>query len=653
MLSFLQKIGKSLMLPIAVLPAAGLLLRLGQPDLLNIKFIAEAGNAFFGSMTLDAAHDPGAVFSNLALLFAIGVSIGFAKDNNGAAALAGAIGYMVLVFTTHAINPAVNMGVLGGIISGIAAGLLYNRFHDIKMPTWLAFFGGRRFIPIVTALVSVIIGIVFGYVWPYVQDGIDALAHWITSSGAFGYGVFGFLNRLLIPLGLHHIINTLVWFDFGTFTDAAGAVYHGDITRFLHGDKTAGVFTTGFFPIMMFGLPAACIAMIMASKSDRRKKVAGLLLGMALTSFVTGVTEPIEFSFMFISPLLYAIHALLTASSFAITYLLGIHTSFSFSASLIDYILNFGIAQKPILLLLVGVIYAVIYFVVFYFFIKWRDLKTPGREDEDEMDADDETVSGDDKYTRMASGFLAGLGGKANLTNIDNCATRLRLDVKDSATIDESMIKRFGARGVMKTSKSSVQIIVGPDVEFAANALKKLYTMDHPPVPTTAAPSHATQKSESTNKNIDSIEFAAPLTGLLMTIDNVPDQVFSQKMMGDGFGIDPQNGEVFAPFNGVVTSVFPTKHAIGLETEDGLEVLIHMGLDTVNLKGEGFDVLVNNGDKISLGQKIAVIDIDSIKGKVPSLVTPIIFTNLKEGQSVKLLKEGKIQHGDTNFFEIV
>lgn len=653
MLSFLQKIGKSLMLPIAVLPAAGLLLRLGQPDLLNIKFIAEAGNAFFGSMTLDATHDPGAVFSNLALLFAIGVSIGFAKDNNGAAALAGAIGYMVLVFTTHAINPAVNMGVLGGIISGIAAGLLYNRFHDIKMPTWLAFFGGRRFIPIVTALVSVIIGIVFGYVWPFVQDGIDALAHWITNSGAFGYGVFGFLNRLLIPLGLHHIINTLVWFDFGTFTDAAGAVYHGDITRFLHGDKTAGVFTTGFFPIMMFGLPAACIAMIMASKSDRRKKVAGLLLGMALTSFVTGVTEPIEFSFMFISPLLYVIHALLTASSFAITYLLGIHTSFSFSASLIDYVLNFGIAQKPILLLLVGVVYAVIYFVVFYFFIKWRDLKTPGREDEDEMDTDDETVAGDDKYTRMASGFLAGLGGKANLTNIDNCATRLRLDVKDSATIDESMIKRFGARGVMKTSKSSVQIIVGPDVEFAANALKKLYAMDNPPVPTTATPSHAAQKSESTNKNIDSIEFAAPLTGLLMTIDKVPDQVFSQKMMGDGFGIDPQNGEVFAPFNGVVTSVFPTKHAIGLETEDGLEVLIHMGLDTVNLKGEGFDVLVNNGDHISLGQKIAVIDIDAIKGKVPSLVTPIIFTNLKEGQSVKLLKEGKIQHGDKNFFEII
>lgn len=652
MLSFLQKIGKSLMLPIAVLPAAGLLLRLGQPDLLDIKFIAEAGNAFFGSMTLDPANDPGAVFSNLALLFAIGVAIGFAKDNNGAAALAGAIGYMVLVFTTHAIDPSVNMGVLGGIISGIAAGLLYNRFHDIQLPTWLSFFGGRRFIPIITAVVSVIIGIVFGYVWPYVQNGIDSLAHWITTSGAFGYGAFGFLNRLLIPLGLHHIINTLVWFDFGTFTDAAGAVYHGDITRFLHGDKTAGVFTTGFFPIMMFGLPAACIAMIMASKKERRKKVAGLLLGMALTSFVTGVTEPIEFSFMFISPLLYGIHALLTASSFAITYLLGIHTSFSFSASLIDYILNFGIAQKPLLLILVGIVYAVVYFVVFYFFIKWRDLKTPGREDEEEVTDEVENVTGDDKYTRMATGFLAGLGGKENLTNIDNCATRLRLDVKNSGDVNDSMIKRYGARGVMKTSKTSVQIIVGPDVEFAANALKKLYAMDQPPVPETSPIQEKAVETEDQKAHVNIQQFSSPLSGQILEIEKVPDQVFSQKMMGDGFGIDPQDGEVYAPFNGIVKSVFPTKHAIGLESEDGLEVLIHMGLDTVNLKGEGFTVYVNEGDQISIGQKLADIDIEAIKNKVPSLITPVVFTNLKDGQQVKVVKSGFIHHGDKEFFEI-
>ena len=655
MLSFLQKIGKSLMLPIAVLPAAGLLLRLGQPDLLNIPFIAEAGNAFFGSMAIDPAHDPGATFSNLALLFAIGVAIGFAQDSNGAAALAGAIGYMVLVFTTHAINNTINMGVLGGIIAGISAGMLYNKYHDIKLPTWFAFFGGRRFIPIVTAVSAVILGLLFGYIWPYVQDGINSLAHWIIGAGAVGVAAYGFLNRLLIPLGLHHIINTLIWFDFGSFTDAKGNVFHGDITRFLHGDPKAGIFTAGFFPIMMFGLPGACLAMIVAAKKERRKKVAALLVGMALTAFVTGVTEPIEFSFMFISPFLYVVHALLTASSLAVTYTLGIHDSFSFSASLIDYLLNFGIAQKPVLLLLVGAVYFVVYFIVFYFVIKWRDLKTPGREDEEDTAEEQGGLSVDDKYMRMSAGFLEGLGGKENITNIDNCATRLRLEVRDSDAIDEQRIKRSGARGVMKTSKTSVQIIVGPDVEFAAEALKKLAAMERPHE-SLIEPSEKTadndQRSADTSKTFDTHSFASPLSGTLMEITKVPDQVFSQKMMGDGFAIDPIEGKIASPFNGTVLSVFPTKHAIALKREDGLEVLIHLGIDTVHLKGEGFTVFVKEGDKVVQGQEIAFMDIQAIKEKVPSIITPVVFTNLAEGQKVVLRKQGPIQRGDALFLEI-
>jgi PTS system N-acetylglucosamine-specific IIC component len=653
MLRFLQKIGKSLMLPIAVLPAAGLLLRLGQPDLLNIPFIAEAGNAFFGSMTIDPAHDPGAAFSNLALLFAIGVAIGFAQDSNGAAALAGAIGYLVLVFTTHAINNTINMGVLGGIIAGISAGMLYNKYHDLKLPTWLAFFGGRRFIPIVTAVSAVILGLIFGYIWPYVQDGIDSLAHWIIGAGAVGVAAYGFLNRLLIPLGLHHIINTMIWFDFGTYTDSKGNVFHGDITRFLHGDPTAGIFTAGFFPIMMFGLPGACLAMIAAAKKERRKKVAALLLGMALTAFVTGVTEPIEFSFMFLSPFLYVIHALLTASSLAVTYLLGIHDSFSFSASLIDYLLNFGIAQKPVLLLMVGVVYAVVYFIVFYFIIKWRDLKTPGREDEEDMTEGQDGLSVGDKYMKMAAGFLKGLGGKENITNIDNCATRLRLEVRNSDAIDEQIIKRSGARGVMKTSKTSVQIIVGPDVEFAAEALKKLAAKETPSesiIEPYEKPSENDQRP--TVKTFDPHSFAAPLAGTLMEMTEVPDQVFSKKMMGDGFAIDPIDGKVTAPFNGTILSVFPTKHAIALRGENGLEVLIHMGMDTVQLKGEGFTVFVNEGDSVVQGQEIAFMDIQAIKGKVPSIITPVVFTNLEEGQNVLLRKQGTIQRGETGFLEI-
>ncbi|USK37456.1 PTS transporter subunit EIIC [Cytobacillus firmus] len=367
MLGFLQKIGKSLMLPIAVMPAAALLLRLGQDDLLGIPFISAAGNAVFG---------------HLALLFAIGIAIGFSKDGSGAAALAGAVGYFVLTEGAAAINDTVNMGVFGGIISGIIAGLLYNKYHDIKLPEWLGFFGGKRFVPIITSLVMIVIAFLFGYVWPPVQAGINSVGDWIIGAGAAGVGVFGFLNRLLIPVGLHHILNTLVWFEFGEFTNAAGDVIKGDLWRFLAKDPSAGIFMTGFFPIMMFGLPGAALAMVAAAKKERRKAVAGAMAGLAFTSFLTGITEPIEFLFMFLSPVLYLIHAALTGLAMSITYVLDIHHGFGFSAGALDYILNFGIAQKPVLLAGIGLLYALLYFAVFYFLIKKLDLKTPGREDE-------------------------------------------------------------------------------------------------------------------------------------------------------------------------------------------------------------------------------------------------------------------------------
>ncbi len=338
MLGFLQRLGKALMLPIAVLPAAGLLLRLGQPDLLNIPFIAAAGDA---------------VFSNLALIFAIGVAIGFSKDGNGAAALAGAIGYFVLTKGAAAIDKDINMSVLGGIISGVIAGLLYNRYHDIKLPDWLGFFGGRRFVPIVTSLVMLVLALIFGYVWPPIQDGINAVGHWIVGAGAVGVGIFGFLNRLLIPVGLHHVLNSFVWFVFGEYNGKTG-----DLSRFFAGDPDAGIFMAGFFPIMMFGLPAAALAMIAAAKKERRKAVAGALLGVALTSFLTGITEPIEFLFMFLSPLLYVVHAVLTGLSLAVATMLDIHHGFTFSAGAIDFFLNYGIAKKPYLLIVQGLVYA-------------------------------------------------------------------------------------------------------------------------------------------------------------------------------------------------------------------------------------------------------------------------------------------------------
>lgn len=458
MLNFLQRIGKALMLPVAVLPAAALLLRLGQPDLLDIPFMAAAGDA---------------IFANLALIFAIGVAVGLSKDGHGSAALAGAIGYFVLTFGAGAIDETINMSVLGGILSGVIGGLLYNRFHDIKLPDWLGFFGGRRFVPIVTAAVMVALAGLMGFAWPPIQEFIDSIGEWIIGAGATGVAAFGFLNRLLIPIGLHHVLNSLVWFVFGEFNGATG-----DLHRFFAEDPSAGIFMTGFFPIMMFGLPAACLAMYAAAKKDKRKAVAGMFIGIAFTSFLTGITEPIEFTFMFLSPLLYFVHAVLTGLAMAVTYSIGTLHGFGFSAGALDYFLNFGLATKPILLLLIGLIFGVIYFFVFYYLILKLNLKTPGREDEgDESFADanpeENKPSGITNFNQLAVKYTLALGGKENIIAIDNCVTRLRLTIRDVSVVDEKEVKKLGAKGVLKVGPKNLQVIIGTDVEFLADAMKK------------------------------------------------------------------------------------------------------------------------------------------------------------------------------------
>ncbi|RIW38789.1 PTS sugar transporter [Bacillus salacetis] len=458
MLGFLQRIGKALMLPIAVLPAAALLLRIGQPDLLDIAFISAAGKA---------------IFDHLALLFAIGVAIGLSKDGNGSAGLAGAIGFLVLVEGTKAINEEINMGVLGGILAGVIAGILYNRYHDKKLPDYLGFFGGRRFVPIVTSLAMILLAGIFGYVWPPIQEAINAVGEWIVGAGALGVGVFGFLNRLLIPLGLHHVLNTLVWFEFGEFTNAAGDVVRGDLTRFFAKDPDAGIFMTGFFPVMMFGLPAAAFAMVAAAKKERRKLITGAMAGIAFTSFLTGITEPIEFLFMFLSPVLYLAHAILTGAAMSLVYILDIHYGFGFSAGVIDYILNYNIAKKPLMLLGIGLLYGAIYFVVFYFLIIKLNLKTPGREDEVEGEFSQIAPAGGN-YAELAVKYLDALGGKGNVAVIDNCVTRLRMVVNDTGIIDETELKRLGAKGIIKLNQRDLQVVVGTDVEFLADELKKL-----------------------------------------------------------------------------------------------------------------------------------------------------------------------------------
>lgn len=511
-----QSIGRALMLPIAVLPVAGLLLRFGQPDLLDIPFVAAAGSAIFGQ---------------LGLLFAIGVSVGLARENHGAAGLAGAVAFLVLnegAKLLMAVPPEVTAGIAdtklaelasaawkqkeigklatpAGILCGLTSGLLYNRFHNIRFPEYLAFFGGRRFVPIAAGLAGLIGAALFGYGFPLLERGLDALSEWVVGAGSIGLFLYGALNRLLIVTGLHHVLNNVAWFLLGDFNGTTG-----DLNRFFAGDKTAGAFMSGFFPVMMFGLPAACLAMYRTTPPERRKQVGGMFLSLALTSFLTGVTEPIEFAFMFLAPLLYGIHVVLTGLSMVIMDLLGVKLGFGFSAGLFDYLLNFGLASNPLLLLPVGLAYSAVYYFTFSFVIRRFDLKTPGRED------DEEAIPGDDvpNTTRsQAHSYLTALGGADNIRVVDACTTRLRLQLADTSAIDEAALKRAGARGMVRLGETALQVVIGPQADQIASDLRQhLATLGDKPTDYPAVDSPK-KSPKATSPDVPSADIATALGG--------------------------------------------------------------------------------------------------------------------------------------------
>ena len=467
----LQPLGRALMLPIAVLPVAGLLLRFGQPDILDLSFIAAAGDA---------------IFANLGLLFAIGVAVGLAKDNNGAAGLAGAVCFLVaskgalspipappdllagvpdllqpVVLAAYKAKAIAKLSVPMGVISGLIGGYFYNRFHQLKLPDYLAFFAGRRFVPIAAGLAGLVLAGTFGGAFQTLDHGIDSASRVILSLGPIGLIAYGILNRLLIITGLHHIINNLAWFILGDYHGATG-----DLNRFFAGDPHAGVFMAGFFPVMMFGLPAACLAMYRTALPERRKALGGMLLSMALTSFLTGVTEPIEFSFMFLAPLLFAVHAVLTGIAFVVMDFLGVRLGFSFSAGLFDYLINFKLASRPLLLLPVGAAYFALYYGVFTFFIRRFDLKTPGR------DVVAPAAAAIIAASSRGEGFVLALGGAANLVSVDACTTRLRLIVVDQSKADETALRALGAKGVVRPSDQALQVVLGPIADQVAGEIR-------------------------------------------------------------------------------------------------------------------------------------------------------------------------------------
>ncbi|QCJ40753.1 PTS glucose transporter subunit IICBA [Bacillus sp. S3] len=663
----LQKIGKALMLPVALLPAAGLLLGIGnalqQETMLHyLPFLDVHWIQLVASVMEDAG---GIIFGNLALIFAAGVAIGLAGD--GAAALAAIVGYLVLnqvmsswlgvtakmlaenpSYASVLGIPTLQTGVFGGITVGLIAAFCYNRYHDIEMPSFLGFFAGKRFVPIATSGLSLIAGLLLLVIWPPIQQAMNSASVWLMGEGTYiAVFFFGFIKRLLIPFGLHHIFHAPFWYEFGSYKDAAGHIVRGDMTIFFAQLKdnvkiTAGNFMGGEFPIMMFGLPAAALAMYHTARPERKKLVAGLLASGALTSFLTGITEPLEFSFMFVSPVLFVLHAVLDGLSFVLMAVFNVHLGYTFSGGAIDFFL-FGILpgrEKWWIAILLGLCFAVIYYVVFRFAITKFNLMTPGREAIEEVDE----VSNKGKAEDLPYNILNAMGGQENIAHLDACITRLRVSVNDAKNVDKEELKKLGASGVQEVG-NNIQAIFGPRSEIIKSQMIDIMVGKRPRAIEKALEERGEQQIEeafTSERETDDV-FAAPLTGEIKSITEVPDQVFAGKMMGDGFAIVPADGRVVSPVDGKIVNLFPTKHAIGILSDSGREILIHIGIDTVNLKGKCFELLVSENDRVEKGQPLLNVDLDYIKANATSTITPIVFTNLAEGERIVIKKKGLVE----------
>lgn len=665
----LQRIGKALMLPVAILPAAGLLLAIGtaiQGEALQhyLPFIQNGGVQNVAKLMTAAGS---IIFENLPMIFALGVAIGLA-GGDGVAAIAAFVGYIIMnktmgdflqVTPKNVTDPAsgyasilgiptLQTGVFGGIIIGALAAWCYNKFYNINLPSYLGFFAGKRFVPIMMATTSFILAFPMALIWPTIQTGLNAFSTGLLDSNT-GVAVFlfGFIKRLLIPFGLHHIFHAPFWFEFGSWKNAAGEIIHGDQRIFIEQIRegahlTAGKFMQGEFPVMMFGLPAAALAIYHSAKPENKKVVAGLMGSAALTSFLTGITEPLEFSFLFVAPLLFFIHAVLDGLSFLTLYLLDVHLGYTFSGGFIDYVLLGVLPNKTQwwLVIPVGLVYAIIYYFVFRFLIVKLKYKTPGREDKQSQAV---TASA----TELPYAVLEAMGGKANIKHLDACITRLRVEVNDKSKVDVPGLKDLGASGVLEVG-NNMQAIFGPKSDQIKHEMQQIMNGQVVENPTTMEDDKdetvVVAEDKSATSELSHIVHA-PLTGEVTPLSEVPDQVFSEKMMGDGIAIKPSQGEVRAPFNGKVQMIFPTKHAIGLVSDSGLELLIHIGLDTVKLNGEGFTLHVEEGQEVKQGDLLINFDLDYIRNHAKSDITPIIVT---QGNITNLdFKQG--EHGNISF----
>lgn len=704
----LQRVGRSFMLPIAILPVAGLFLGIGGSftnqtmiEAYGLSKILGKGTVLYALLTVLSSCG-NIVFSNLPIIFAIGVAIGMAKKEKEVAALSAAIAYFVMHSAVNAMITLRNlaeklpsgsiadtvgieslqMGVFGGIIVGLGVAALHNRYYKIVVPKVLSFFGGTRFVPIISSVVYLFVGILMSFIWPTVQSGIYALGDLVLQSGYAGTWVYGFLERALIPFGLHHVFYLPFWQTAvggtavvgGELIEGAQNIFFaeladGSITKF---SVEATRFMSGKFPLMIFGLPGAAFAMYRTAKPEKRKVAGGLLLSAALTAALTGITEPIEFTFLFVAPVLYIIHCAFAGLAYMLMHVFKVGVGMTFSGGIIDLTL-FGILQGNaktnwIWVVIIGIGYFIVYYFLFSFLIEKFNFRTPGREEgEDEVklytraDVNERKAkNGVNKKAGAIDGVSArivlGLGGVDNISDVDCCATRLRCTVKDSKLVDQNLLKESGAAGVISKGQG-VQVIYGPQVSIIKSNLedfmdtKEALTITEADLEGKASDMKEKPEENSTIEQtpLASGDFYCPMKGAIAPITEINEPAFSEKMMGDGVFFIPEEGKVYAPCDCEISFVFPTRHAIGLKTESGLEALIHVGLDTVSLEGEGFDVKVHEADKVKKGDLLMEFDLDYIKEHATGIETPFLITNLEESQKINMTGNKHVEVGESCF----
>ena len=695
----LQRVGRSFMLPIAILPVAGLFLGIGGS--LTNETMLEAyglmgllGPGTFANAILQVLNSAGSVvFNNLPIIFAMGVAIGMAKQEKEVAALASAIAFFIMHATIGAMIGAfgapdlagatadvlgmtsLQMGVFGGILVGLGTAALHNRFYKIQLPQVLSFFSGTRFVPIISSAVYLLVGIAMYYIWPTIQIGINALGGFVLASGYAGTWLYGFIERALIPFGLHHVFYIPFWQTAvggtavvgGQLVEGAQNIFFAELATpgITHFSVSATRFMTGKFPLMIFGLPGAAFAMYRCAKPENRKAVGGLLLSAALTSMLTGITEPLEFTFLFVAPAMYMVHCVLAGASYMIMHILNVGVGLTFSGGLIDLTL-FGIMQGNektswLWIPVVGVVYFVVYYFVFSFMIRKFNYMTPGRDDNAEVklytrkDLEARKKAGEvteaEAADELSAQITQGLGGKDNISAVDCCLTRLRCTVKDPAKVDQQLLKSTGASGVICKGQG-VQVVYGPRVSVIKSDLEaylKSSASDHPaPVakPAQEAKPVETKPADAPKAGGERLTVVSPLAGKIIPVEEVADGVFSEKMVGDGFAVEPEADEVLAPADGEITLVFDTKHAFTMRTAQGVDLLVHMGIDTIRLNGEPFTLSIKQGDVVKAGQPIGTMDRAAILAAGYRTVTPVVVGNLADLGGFELTRTGEVKAGD-------